>query len=80
MTKLVEQLNDEQRSEIKRQMAIYSQGVQEIIPTEELENKIAKSINDNKPINKNKIGMSKSKKNYIGIDESPKEMYRKLAV
>ncbi len=36
------QLTVEQRNEVKRQMAIYSQGVQEIIPSEELEKKVAR--------------------------------------
>lgn len=59
MKHLKEQLNKEQRAEVMRQMAIYSQGVQEIIPTEELENKIAKSIVENKPL-KIKLGLDPS--------------------
>ncbi len=59
MSHLKEQLNEEQRTEVMRQMAIYSQGVQEIIPTEELENKIAKSILENKPL-KIKLGLDPS--------------------
>ncbi|MGN7940244.1 tyrosine--tRNA ligase [Virgibacillus sp. 6R] len=59
MSHLKEQLNEEQRAEVMRQMAIYSQGVQEMIPTEELENKIAKSILENKPL-KIKLGLDPS--------------------
>jgi len=59
MSHLKEQLNEEQQAEVMRQMAIYSQGVQEIIPTEELENKIAKSILENKPL-KIKLGLDPS--------------------
>ncbi|USK71289.1 tyrosine--tRNA ligase [Peribacillus asahii] len=59
MSNVLAQLNEEQRTEVKRQMAIYSQGVQEIIPTEELENKIAKSILENKPL-KIKLGLDPS--------------------
>lgn len=53
------QLTNEQVNEVKRQMLIYSQGVQEIIPTEELENKIAKSIILNRPL-KIKLGLDPS--------------------
>jgi tyrosyl-tRNA synthetase len=59
MSNLKEQLNPEQQTEVKRQMAIYSQGVQEIIPTEELENKIARSLLENKPL-KIKLGLDPS--------------------
>lgn len=59
MSHLKEQLNEEQRAEVMRQLAIYSQGVQEIIPTEELENKIAKSLLENKPL-KIKLGLDPS--------------------
>lgn len=59
MTNFLEQLNEIQRTEVKRQMAVYSQGVQEIIPTEELERKIAKSILENKPL-KIKLGLDPS--------------------
>jgi tyrosyl-tRNA synthetase len=59
MSALLEKLNNEQLAEVKRQMTIYSQGVQEIIPTEELENKIAKSILENKPL-KIKLGLDPS--------------------
>lgn len=59
MSDVKTKLTEQQRTEVKRQMAIYSQGVQEIIPTEELENKIAKSILDNKPL-KIKLGLDPS--------------------
>lgn len=59
MSKLIEQLTEEQLTEVKRQMAIYSQGVQEIIPAEELENKVAKSIIENRPL-KIKLGLDPS--------------------
>jgi tyrosyl-tRNA synthetase len=59
MSKVIEQLNEEQRTEVRRQMTIYSQGVHEIIPMEELENKIAKSILENKPL-KIKLGLDPS--------------------
>ncbi|MFJ5760509.1 tyrosine--tRNA ligase [Neobacillus sp. NPDC093182] len=59
MSNLMEQLNPEQQTEVKRQMAIYSQGVKEIIPTEELENKIARSLLENKPL-KIKLGLDPS--------------------
>ncbi|RXI96429.1 tyrosine--tRNA ligase [Anaerobacillus alkaliphilus] len=59
MSNFIEQLNDEQVKEVKRQMAIYSQGVQEIIPFEDLENKVAKSILTNTPL-KIKLGLDPS--------------------
>jgi len=59
MENLMEQLTEEQRIEVKRQMEMYSQGDQEIIPTEELEKKVAKSIIENKPL-KIKLGLDPS--------------------
>jgi tyrosyl-tRNA synthetase len=59
MSDFIKQLNEEQLTEVKRQMTIYSQGVQEIIPTEELKNKVAKSIIENKPL-KIKLGLDPS--------------------
>lgn len=59
MSNVMEQLNAEQLTEVKRQMTMYSQGVQEIIPAEELENKIAKSIVENIPL-KIKLGLDPS--------------------
>jgi len=52
-------LTEEQLLEVKRQLELYSQGVQEIIPTEELEAKIAKSIVENRPL-KIKLGLDPS--------------------
>ncbi|MFC4322574.1 tyrosine--tRNA ligase [Litchfieldia salsa] len=59
MSQLMEKLTQEQQIEVKRQMTLYSQGVQEIIPTEELANKIAKSLLENKPL-KIKLGLDPS--------------------
>lgn len=59
MSNFIEELKEEQLKEVKRQMIIYSQGVQDIIPTEELEKKIAKSILENKPL-KIKLGLDPS--------------------
>jgi tyrosyl-tRNA synthetase len=53
------QLTSEQRSEVERQLAIYSNGVSEIIPVEELRTKIAKSILKEKPL-KIKLGLDPS--------------------
>lgn len=53
------QLSPEQLSEVKRQMAIYTQGVQDIIPVEELEKKVAKSVLGNTPL-KIKLGLDPS--------------------
>ncbi len=52
-------LTEKQSLEVKRQLEIYSQGVKEIIPTEELEAKIAKSITENRPL-KIKLGLDPS--------------------
>ncbi|MBD8068818.1 tyrosine--tRNA ligase [Bacillus sp. PS06] len=59
MNQLLEKLSKEQLHEVQRQMTLYSQGVQEIIPTEELEYKVAKSILENKPL-KIKLGLDPS--------------------
>ncbi|MFV2047116.1 tyrosine--tRNA ligase [Metabacillus sp. YM-086] len=59
MSELITNLSEEQLKEVKRQLAIYSQGVQEIIPTEELEQKIAISILENRPL-KIKLGLDPS--------------------
>ncbi|MFD2215552.1 hypothetical protein [Metabacillus endolithicus] len=50
MSELITNLTQEQLQEVKRQLSIYSQGVQEIIPTEELEQKIVKSVSENRPL------------------------------
>ncbi|WP_078544869.1 tyrosine--tRNA ligase [Litchfieldia alkalitelluris] len=59
MSNFIEKLTEDQRIDVKRQMMIYSQGVQEIIPAEELEQKIARSILENKPL-KIKLGLDPS--------------------
>ncbi|WP_078596461.1 tyrosine--tRNA ligase [Evansella clarkii] len=59
MTNVMEQLSQEQLAEVKRQMEIYTHGVQEIIPSEELEVKVAKSILENRPL-KIKLGLDPS--------------------
>ncbi|WP_246944857.1 tyrosine--tRNA ligase [Bacillus pinisoli] len=59
MTNMMERLTSEQRAEVTRQMTIFSQGTQEIIPSEELERKVAKSIIENKPL-KIKLGLDPS--------------------
>ncbi|HZH62523.1 MAG TPA: tyrosine--tRNA ligase [Metabacillus sp.] len=59
MGELNMKLTDEQLLEVKRQLELYSQGVQEIIPTEDLEAKIAKSIVENRPL-KIKLGLDPS--------------------
>ncbi|MED4462359.1 tyrosine--tRNA ligase [Metabacillus fastidiosus] len=56
---MLEQLSAEQLKEMERQFAIYSQGVEDIIPLEELKNKIAKSILLNEPL-KIKLGLDPS--------------------
>ncbi|WP_088035076.1 tyrosine--tRNA ligase [Evansella clarkii] len=59
MTNVMEQLSQEQLAEAKRQIEIFTQGVQEIIPSEELEVKVAKSILENRPL-KIKLGLDPS--------------------
>ncbi|MBN6887611.1 tyrosine--tRNA ligase [Cytobacillus horneckiae] len=59
MTKLSEQLSEQHLTELKRQMKLYVQGTQEIIPTEELEVKLAKSLLENRPL-KIKLGLDPS--------------------
>jgi len=59
MSESNKKLTEEQLQEVKRQLTIYSQGVQEIIPTEELEAKIAKSVYENLPL-KIKLGLDPS--------------------
>ncbi|MGA4719888.1 tyrosine--tRNA ligase [Fictibacillus nanhaiensis] len=59
MNQIMAQLNEKQRIEVKRQMDIYKQGVQDIIPTEELETKVAKSNLENSPL-KIKLGLDPS--------------------
>lgn len=59
MSKGMKQLTAEQVTEVKRQMNIYTQGVQDIIPVEELEAKVAKSVLENRPL-KIKLGLDPS--------------------
>ncbi|RBP90618.1 tyrosyl-tRNA synthetase [Cytobacillus firmus] len=59
MNQVMNQLNTEQLNEVKRQMSIYTQGVQDIIPLEDLEAKVAKSVLQNKPL-KIKLGLDPS--------------------
>ncbi|WP_264737797.1 tyrosine--tRNA ligase [Cytobacillus firmus] len=59
MKEVINQLNAEQVTEVKRQMSVYTQGVQDIIPLEELEAKVAKSVLQNKPL-KIKLGLDPS--------------------
>ncbi|MED4452265.1 tyrosine--tRNA ligase [Metabacillus fastidiosus] len=56
---MLEQLSAEQLKEMERQFEIYSQGVEDIIPLEELKNKIAKSILLNESL-KIKLGLDPS--------------------
>lgn len=59
MNEVMKQLSDEQLKEVERQMASYTQGVQEIIPVEDLEVKVAKSVLENRPL-KIKLGLDPS--------------------
>jgi len=59
MNEIMKQLSENQLVEVKRQMDIYVQGVQDIIPTEELEQKVAKSVLDNRPL-RIKLGLDPS--------------------
>ena len=46
----MQKLTDQQEQEVQEQLAVYRQGVQEIIPLKELENKIRTSVIENKPL------------------------------
>ncbi|MFV8830357.1 tyrosine--tRNA ligase [Alkalihalobacterium sp. APHAB7] len=59
MNEVMKQLTEEQLKEVNRQMSIYTQGVQEIIPVEDLETKVAKSVLENRPL-KIKLGLDPS--------------------
>lgn len=59
MENILSKLTDEQLVEVKRQLDIFTQGTQEIIPSEELEIKIAKSLIKNRPL-KIKLGLDPS--------------------
>ncbi|MDQ0484514.1 tyrosine--tRNA ligase [Guptibacillus hwajinpoensis] len=56
MGAILDQLSDEQRKEMERQYAVYTHGTSEVIPGDELKNKIAKSLLENKPL-KVKLGL-----------------------
>ncbi|MCK0470199.1 tyrosine--tRNA ligase [Halalkalibacter sp. APA_J-10(15)] len=59
MNEVMKQLTEEQRIEVKRQMDMYTLGVHDIIPVEELEEKVAKSVRDQRPL-KIKLGLDPS--------------------
>ncbi|MBX9976558.1 tyrosine--tRNA ligase [Cytobacillus firmus] len=59
MNQVMNQLNTAQLNEVKKQMSIYTQGVQDIIPLEDLEAKVANSVLQNKPL-KIKLGLDPS--------------------
>ncbi len=59
MSEWMKRLSEQQLAEVKRQMDIYVQGVQDIIPTEELEQKVAKSIVEDRPL-RIKLGLDPS--------------------
>ncbi|KAA0549917.1 tyrosine--tRNA ligase [Bacillus sp. BGMRC 2118] len=59
MENFIEKLTTEQKLEVERQFAIYESGVQEIIPSYELRQKIAKSLRTEKPL-KIKLGLDPS--------------------
>lgn len=55
----MQKLTDQQEQEVQEQLAVYRQGVQEIIPLKELENKIRTSVIENRPL-KIKLGLDPS--------------------
>ncbi|MDM5227047.1 tyrosine--tRNA ligase [Cytobacillus sp. NJ13] len=59
MENFIEKLTAEQKFEAERQLEVYRNGVQEILPEAELKNKIAKSIFQNQPL-KIKLGLDPS--------------------
>ncbi|MEH7238750.1 tyrosine--tRNA ligase [Bacillus sp. JJ1562] len=59
MENFIEQLTEEQKIDLERQFDIYANGVQEIVPSHELKQKIAKSIVTNQPL-KVKLGLDPS--------------------
>jgi len=59
MENFIEQLTDDQKNELERQFAIYTNGTQEVVPAYELKQKIAKSIVTKKPL-KVKLGLDPS--------------------
>lgn len=59
MENFFDKLTQDQKLETERQLEIYSNGVQEILPEADLKNKIAKSIFQNQPL-KIKLGLDPS--------------------
>ena len=59
MENFLEKLTTEQLNEIEKQFKLYSTGVKEIIPVNELRNKIAKSVFTSSPL-KIKLGLDPS--------------------
>ena len=55
----MQKLTDQQEQEVQEQLAVYRQGVQEIIPLKELESKIRTSVIENRPL-KIKLGLDPS--------------------
>ena len=55
----MQKLTEQQEQEVQEQLAVYRQGVQEIIPLKELENKIRTSVIENRPL-KIKLGLDPS--------------------
>lgn len=55
----MQKLTDQQEQEVQEQLALYRQGVQEIIPLKELESKIRTSVIENRPL-KIKLGLDPS--------------------
>ncbi|MGR3206961.1 tyrosine--tRNA ligase [Bacillus glycinifermentans] len=56
---VLEQLSESQIKEVRRQMDIYTQGAEDIIPAEDLELKVAKSVISGRPLNI-KLGLDPS--------------------
>ncbi|WP_273836150.1 tyrosine--tRNA ligase [Guptibacillus sedimenti] len=59
MNRSMDQLSAEQRKEMERQYAVYTHGTSQVIPGEELKEKIATSLLKNKPL-KVKLGLDPS--------------------
>ncbi|WP_226659311.1 tyrosine--tRNA ligase [Pseudalkalibacillus hwajinpoensis] len=59
MTSIMDHLSDQQRKEMERQYAVYTHGTSQVIPGEELKQKIASSLIHNKPL-KVKLGLDPS--------------------
>ena len=59
MTSIMDHLSEQQRKEMERQYAVYTHGTSQVIPGEELKQKIASSLIHNKPL-KVKLGLDPS--------------------